>query len=154
MPFRIFVSYSTKDLSHAAQIKELLESAGAQVFVAEYSLPVGAELTPKILAAIKACDLFLLLWSESAKKSEWVPQEIGAAKAGQRPIVPLLLDKGGEVPGFLRGTKYLRVDDDPTKAYAWLQKHVLGLASEKSKTEGLVLVGVAGVILWALSQGK
>ena len=76
--FSVFISYSTKDLSRARQIKRLLEGTGSKVFLAEYSLPPGSELGQAILGAIKECDLFLLLWSSNAKSSEWVPQEVGS----------------------------------------------------------------------------
>ena len=154
MPYKVFISYSTKDLSLAAHIKNLLQNSGIKVFVAEYSLPAGSELTASILNEIQSCDLFLLLWSHNAKSSEWVPQEIGAAKALKKPVIPIMLNKSGEAPGFLKGLKYLPLYKDPAKTLAWLRKHITHKASEKNKNEGLAWLGISGVILWALSQGK
>lgn len=154
MPYKVFVSYSSRDLTHAATIKENLKAAGAEVFVAEYSLPAGSQLTDKILSEIRSADLFVVLWSEDAKKSDWVTQEVGVAKAHEKPIIPLLLQKGLDVSGFLTGTKYLAAHEDPAAAHAWLQKHVMGRVAQKSTTEAWVLVGVLGVLLLALSKGK
>lgn len=150
MAFRVFVSYSTHDLGLATHVQQMLVASGAQVFVAEYSLPAGAALTPAIVKAIKSCDLFILLWSEHAKKSEWVPQEIGVARGCEKPVIPVLLQPGGEAPGFLRGLKYLPLFKNPTQALAWLRRHVAGLAAEKTKAQ--LWLGVSGVALWLLAQ--
>ena len=105
MAFKVFISYSTRDLTRTAQVKGLLEAAGAQVFVAEYSVPSGADLAQEIIAAIRACDIFVLLWSYHAKNSEWVPQEIGIAKGCSKPVIPVVLHQSAELPGFLKGRK-------------------------------------------------
>jgi TIR domain len=154
MGFRVFISYSTRDLTRTTQIKRLLEGAGAQVFVAEYSLPAGTELAREIIAAIKACDLFVLLWSHHARKSEWVPQEIGVAKGHDKPVIPIVLHAGAEVPGFLRGLKYLPLYSDPRKALTWLQRHVTTKVAERSQAEGFAWLGITGVLLWLASQDK
>ena len=91
MGFSVFVSYSTKDISHARKIKLLLERASSEVFLSEYSLSPGSQLDQAIMQAIEGCDLFLLLWSSNARFSEWVPQEIGVAKAHKKPVIPVML---------------------------------------------------------------
>ena len=154
MSFRVFISYSTRDLTRTAQVKQLLEDAGAQVFVAEYSLPAGAELAREIITAIKACDLFVLLWSHHARNSEWVPQEIGVAKGHDKPVIPVVLHAGAEVPGFLRGLKYLPLFKDPRKALAWLQRHVATKVAQRSQAEGVTWLGITGVLLWLAAQDK
>ena len=154
MAFKVFISYSTRDLTRTRQVKDLLEAAGAQVFVAKYSVPPGAELAPKIFSSIQACDLFVLLWSHHAKKSEWVPQEIGIARGLNKPIIPVVLHQSTELPGFLKGIKYHPIYEDPEKSLAWLHRIVAIKVSEKSKREGLVWLGVSGVLLWLLAQDK
>ncbi len=153
MAFSVFISYSTKDLSRARQIKHLLEGTGSKAFLAEYSLSPGSELGQAILAAIKECDLFLLLWSANAKSSEWVPQEIGVARAHKRPIIPVMLNKDIELPGFLKGLKYLPLYKAPNQALTWLQRNVFQQAQKKQQRDGLVWLGIGGVVLWLLGQG-
>ena len=140
--FSVFISYSTKDLSRARQIKRLLGGTGSKVFLAEYSLPPGSELGQAILGAIKECDLFLLLWSSNAKSSEWVPQEVGAARAHKRPVIPVMLHKDIELPGFLKGLKYLPLCKDSKRALVWLQRNVFQQAQKKQQRDGLVWLGV------------
>jgi hypothetical protein len=154
MSFKIFISYSTRDRTRTIQVKRLLERAGAKVFVAEYSLPAGAELTREIIATIKACDLFVLLWSHHARNSEWVPQEIGVAKGCDKLIIPIALHAGAEVPGFLRGIKYLPLYSDPMKALRWLERHIATKVAEKSRADGFILLGVTSVLFWFFSQDK
>lgn len=154
MSFRVFISYSTRDLTRTKQVKQLLEAAGAQVFVAQYSVAPGTELTPRIIAAIKGCHLFVLLWSHHARASNWVPQEIGVAKAWNKPVIPVVLHRSARPTGFLEGLKYLPLYDDPRTALGWLQQHVAGKVSEQSKVEGFTWLGVTGALFWLLGQDK
>ncbi len=154
MSFRVFISYSHRDGTRARHVKQLLEVTGAQVFLAELSVPPGDDLANKIISAIKGCDLFVLLWSHHAKNSEWVPQEIGIARGSNRPVIPVVLHKSAEVSGFLKGLKYLPLYKDPKKALAWLQRNVAMRAAEKSKREGAAWLGISGVLLWLLAQDK
>ena len=154
MAFKVFISYSTRDLTRTAQVKDLLEAAGAQVFVAEYSVPTGADLAREIIAAIRTCDLFVLLWSHHAKNSEWVSQEIGIAKGCDKLIIPVVLHQSAELLGFLKGTRHLPVYKDPKKIWADLHLFVATKASEKSNREGMALIGVSAVLFLLLSQGK
>lgn len=41
MAFKVFISYSTKDLAKVTHIKNMLEHSSIEVFVAEYSLLPG-----------------------------------------------------------------------------------------------------------------
>jgi hypothetical protein len=154
MGFKVFISYSTRDLTRAAQVKQLLEAAGAQVFVAEYSLAPGSDLAGGITAAIRACDLFVLLWSHHARNSEWVPQEIGIAKGCNKPVIPIVLHPSAEVPGFLKGLKYLPLYKDPKRALTWLQRNVASRVTEKGKWEGAAWLGISGVVLWLMAQNR
>jgi hypothetical protein len=154
MAFKVFISYSTRDSTRTEQVKQLLAATGAQVFVAEYSVVPGTELARAIINAIKSCDLFVLLWSHHAKKSEWVPQEIGIAKGCNKPVIPVVLHPSADLPGFLKGLKYLPLYKDPRKALAWLQTNVAAQAAEKHNLEGVAWLGVAGVLLWLLAQDK
>ena len=154
MPFSVFISYSSRDIAQARQIARLLEGTGSRVFLAEDTLAAGAELAPAILKAVKECDLFILLWSRHAKASEWVPQEIGLARAHEKPVIPVLLDVGLQPPGFLRGLKYLPLYREPQRAVSWLQREVFDRAQKKQKADGLAWMGVGAVVLWMLGQGK
>lgn len=149
MAFRVFVSYSTRDIAVANALSANLRAAGAEVFVAEYSVIPGESLPTKIIKAIESCDLFLLLWSSNAQNSEWVPQEIGIAKAHRREIMPVVLHSGIGLTGFIKELKYLHWYRDPTAAIVWLNGFVSRQKARKDTQEVVTLVGIAGAILLA-----
>ncbi len=105
--FKVFVSYSTHDLRNVNELQQSLDGTGVEVFVAEHSVLPSEHLSAKISSAISACDLFVLLWSENAKASEWVSQEIGKAHSLHKKILPLVLTEGLNLPGFISNLKYL-----------------------------------------------
>jgi hypothetical protein len=155
MSFKVFISYSHRDGTRARQVKRLLDQSGTEVFLAEITLDPGEELAARIVEAIKRSDLFVLLWSHHAKRSEWVPQEIGIARAAEIPMVPIILHKSAEpAPGFLRGLKYLPLYKDPTKSLAWLQKNVFERAQGKKQKDGLAWLGLGAVIVYLLTGKK
>lgn len=152
MPYKVFISYSTKDLSKVNHLKSMLEHSSIEVFVAEYSLLPGQQLSESILTAIKSCNLFILLWSSSARDSEWVPQEIGIAKSGAKTILPVVIERNLSLPGFISDLKYLNVTQDPGRALDWLKDNVFKQAEEHQRKEGLVWMGIGAAILWLASS--
>lgn len=164
MPFNIFVSYSTHDLTQVEALRNQLKATPIEVFVAEHSVNPSQELAPAIASAINACDLFVLLWSENAKESEWVSQEIGRASALGKPILPLVLSEGIALPGFIKGLKYLPIHADPDKSLTTACKQILDeykkkeqlLASQAQahakEKEMLALMGIGAFLLWAINK--
>jgi len=148
--YRVFVSYSTSNIEIAKWSMQALSKRGvAEVFVAEYSLEPGAVLDERILAEIRACDLFVLLWSGAARQSDWVPQEIGAARMADKVIVPIVLEPNLPVPGFLSNVKHLRAYENWDGAFVALQDFVddqATLAAQRQQAAvvlGLILGGIA-----------
>lgn len=158
--FKVFVSYSTHDLKNVAELQQSLSGTGVEVFVAQHSVIPGEHLPASISAAISACDLFVLLWSDNAKGSEWVSQEIGRAHALKKRMLPLILTKGLSLPGFIKELKYLPVYENPSVAIEEARSIVLegfqaklAVLEQQKKNEGLALLGIGALILWAMSQG-
>jgi len=108
---------------------------------------------------IGTCDLFVLLWSANAKASDWVPQEIGKAHSLQKTILPLVLEDGLALPGFISGLKYLPVFRDPQAAMAQAQDFVLkqfqakqAAARQKEQENARNLLVLGGLVLWLFNQ--
>jgi hypothetical protein len=154
MAFAVFVSYSTRDLQTATTLKVHIEHVGATAYIAEYSLAPGSPLSPEILKAVTNCDLFLLLWSSNAQASEWVPQEIGAAKASGRSIMPIVLHPGLSLPGFINDLKYLPLYKDTQAAVDWLRRHIFKKVEKKKQGDALIALGVSAAIIFILSRSK
>ena len=152
MAYKVFISYSTNDFPIVEHVRRLLESNEVNVFIAEYSVEPSAPLDEKIVAAIKQCDLFVLLWSGNSKASEWVPQEIGIARGNDRTILPIVLQEGLDLPAFIRDLKYLPAYRNPSESFIWLQQHVLSKAQKQQQTNAVVLLGLGAVLVWLFTQ--
>ena len=156
---KVFVSYSSLDLSNVAVLQQSLVGTGVEVFVAEHSVRASEALSAGISAAIAACDLFVLLWSVNAKSSDWVSQEIGKAHSLNKRILPLVLTEGLNLPGFISGLKDLPVYKNPAAAMERARSIILEELKAKQATiekqkqnEALVLFGLGAFVLWAFSQ--
>ena len=91
--------------------------------------------------------------------SDWVPQEIGKAHSLNKIILPLILDEGLELPGFISGPKYLPVYLDPQASMIQVQDFVLKQfrtkqaairKKEQEETRNLLVLG--GLVLWLFNQ--
>lgn len=102
MAYDVFISYSTKNL-HIVDwaVKTLHQQGHIHVFAAEYSVQPSQVLNQRIELAIRGCDLFILLWSHEVRASDYVPQEIGIAKGCNKVILPVVMEEGVPVPGFV-----------------------------------------------------
>ena len=156
MAYNVFLSYSTKDMPLVNKIKNILEDAGIEVFVAEYSVPPGNKLNNSIISAIKKCDLFVLVWSKNSKSSEYVQQEIGIAKGNNKIILPIVLHKKLELPAFISDIKYMKAYERPEESLKEFQEEVVELAMKRKKqTIGtILLIGGLILLLTKLDQKK
>jgi hypothetical protein len=152
LAFQIFVSYSTRDLHVVTALHNHLEPLGVSVYVAAYSTAPGQSLPQEIKRAIEGCDLFLLIWSTSAQSSTWVPQEIGVATGLKKPIMPVVLHAGLQLPAFLSDLKYLELYKYPAAAINWLQRFVAQRAEQKQKGEAIAMLALVGAILLGLAS--
>jgi len=152
LAYKVFISYSTKDFPLVDYVRNLLQYSSVEVFVAEYSVVPGQSLPAEIIAAIKNCNLFILLWSKNSKESEWVPQEIGIATSEKKPILPVVLHQNISLPGFISSLKYLPLYKNPDSALSWLRANVFEQAQKKEQTDGLVWLGLGAAVIWLFSQ--
>lgn len=165
MPYNVFVSYSTKDIPDVAKLRSSLQIPDVNCFISEYVVTPGAPLAPTIQAAIRNCDLFILLWSKNAAASEWVPQEIGIAHACQRPILPFVLEPNISLPGFISGLRYVAAYQNAQQAMFMLrevvirnslvkqnQQNVESLAKQNQQNVGILVLG--GLLLLLLKGAR
>ncbi len=164
MKFKIFVSYSTKDLSQVELLKQQMQGTPIDIFIAEHSVLPSESLGQKISKAIEECDLFVVLWSDNAQESGWVSQEIGRAGALKKNILPLVLHEGIKLPGFIGDLKYLAIHKDPDTALNKAREIILTLynkkmsylkeidAKKQKDKEALFLMGAGAFLLWAFSN--
>ena len=150
MAYKVFVSYSTKDIPNVNALRAFLQFPDVECFVSEYAVAPGAPLAPTIKASILACDLFVVLWSRSALASEWVSQEIGIAHGCQKSILPFVLEQGIALPGFIKELRYVAAFQNPQQAMYSLRETVLKNSMAKQSQQALGALAIGGLLLLAL----
>ena len=154
MAYNVFISYSSKNLNIVDWAKATLRQPGhVEVFAAEYSVLPSQDLNGEIEAAIRACDLFVLLWSHDARASDYVPQEIGIAKGCNKTILPVVMEDKVPVPGFISNLKYLPAHKNWDGSFIWLTAFVRENAAQlqKAKIIGALVTTILGGI-WLFNQ--
>ena len=72
---KAFLSYSSKDRAEVLKRAQGMRAMNVEVFLDRFSLVPGEKFQDHLDRNIKGADLFVLCWSENAKKSEWVQKE-------------------------------------------------------------------------------
>jgi hypothetical protein len=77
-----------------------------------------------------------------------VNQEIGAARASGKTILPIMLESGIRLPDLVGDLKYLSVHDEPQAALAWLRENISGRVRKKQQNEiiGWGILAVLGIL--------
>lgn len=89
MAIKAFLSYSTRDKHLAGDLRELLSTAGIDLFLAHHSLAASAEWRQDIKKQIASREIFILLLTKHFHGSKWTDQEVGMAIALEKTILPL-----------------------------------------------------------------
>ena len=115
MSYNIFVSYSSDDKSKIEPILDQLSTIKeTDIFFADWTINPGDEISQKILYNIQNSDVFIVFYSKFAINSNYVQQEIGAAKSNDKLVIPILLDSS-KPTGMLKGLNYLNFYDQAKK---------------------------------------
>lgn len=120
----VFISYSSKDIEFVRALHAVLRGSGIRPYFAEYDLAPGQELA-ELRSAIQQAHMLVLVWSEHARASEWVTQEVGIAMGSGRLVLPVVLNEGLGLPGFLRDIKYVAAWRNPLTALPTIQHAVI-----------------------------
>ena len=88
----IFISYSNHDDEFAKFLHQLLTEEGINVFRASVSIPPGEKWSSYLIDNLKSSQCVLFLASKAACESPYVQQELGAALATEKKIIPVVWD--------------------------------------------------------------
>lgn len=94
----VFISHSHEDKDQALKLNKLLSDNGAQTFLDQDNLYPGTLLTSALNEGVEKCNIFLLLWSNSARNSYWVTNEWKSAFESKKRIIPYLLEDESDAP--------------------------------------------------------
>ncbi len=103
---KIFISHAWENKALVRRLEATLGTAGAEVWVDHTSVRSGDNLPKRISDALEWCDTLLLVWSEAARRSDWVVLEWSNAISLKRTVIPCLLDIT-PLPGILANRAYI-----------------------------------------------
>ena len=86
--FKIFISYSSKDLEHVLIVKELLEKKDFYCWMAPYSITPGSDYASEITSAISSSNVMIAFLSDNFQNSIWTRKEINLALDNKIVIIP------------------------------------------------------------------
>lgn len=127
---QVFISYSSKDLQLAAEMKGLIEVPGIAVFLADMSIPPGEVWSDRIRAALRESDAALLLLTPDSVERPWVMAEIGALWVLDKPYVPAVMYVPDKLPEFI--TRRQCIDISTTASRKLCAEAVVALCQKKT----------------------
>jgi adenylate cyclase len=140
MPHDVFLSYSAGDKDTALAVLGGLEKQGIRCWIAPRDIPAGSEYGEQIVEAVKACRVFVVVFSAGANSSPHVRREVERAVSLDRTIVPFRIENvepTGAMEYCLGGTHWLDAFTRP------VEPHVASLVSTLRRMLG-VPAGAAG----------
>ncbi len=110
---------------------------------------VGGDVIPEnVSEAIEDCDIFVLVWSRAAKRSEWVRREWTAAIDLGKKIIAFRIDNT-KLPVILMGSAHIQAKNIDN-GIADLSKAISGVRPQPRKKARVPLklfFGVSGVFV-------
>jgi adenylate cyclase len=92
MAHDVFLSYSADDKGAANAVLAGLERQGIRCWIAPRDIPAGSEYGQEIVEAVRACRIFVVIFSASANTSPHVRREVERAVSTERIIVPFRIE--------------------------------------------------------------
>jgi CheY-like chemotaxis protein len=136
-----FISYSSVDGQDAArQLAEALTAATppASVWLDKDRLMPGRDWDDQIVEALRTCDsLLFVMTGESVTSQSVCKKEWSRALSYKKPIIPLLMERGIEIPFRLQDRQYIDFAECFEKAAARLCAHLAWLASPEGVLQSL-----------------
>jgi hypothetical protein len=128
----VFVSYSVADRDRVISICEILEAAGVALWRDQNEILCGENYGPRIVQAIEASKVLVLMCTSRSLGSANVKQEIQLAWEAKprKPYLPLLLEPHVKYPDevryWLTGAQWIEVLNHPKEV--WLPRILEALA--------------------------
>jgi hypothetical protein len=142
MAFNIFLSHSNNDIQSASAISQYFKRMpNVDVFLAEENVVAG-NLADGITSRIKACDIFMVLYSKNSHNSQYVQNEIGVAKGTGKDMLILSLDDT-KPTAMLQGYTYYPLYSPDVANLPTIYKYIKQKEKEKASVELLIIGGAA-----------
>lgn len=158
MHYTVFLSHSSRNRNLVISIRNQLKKAGIGVYLAEEHPQPGKNLPQKIINNIKSSDCVVVLLTDTGVRSQFVNQEIGAARALSKPVIPMVEKKViRKIGGLLAGLELITFDKTkPEQAISEISSYIsrlkLSLELEMKEREDIlkILAVIAFVVFFAI----
>jgi len=97
----VFISYSHVDEVRATELSKKLEAAGIRSFRFTRSVHLGKDVLYEIHEGLRQATHLVILITRAASKSQWVPYEVGYARALGIEVISYITESGLKAPPFL-----------------------------------------------------
>jgi len=137
----VFISYSRDyDRVVTGLFAQALSNQGFKTLFDRRLYP-GANITDNICDQIADAHVVILILSEKSMNSPWVNQELGYARALNKPIIPIKIEKHIQNAGMFMGTNEFDFDTDWFNHESSIQKltHDIYRAIEKKDTSATII---------------
>ena len=148
----VFISYNSADERLARFVHQHLVAEGVSAFLASVSLQPGDKWTPEVFSNLSAAKWVIFLASRRACTSPYVLQELGAALASQKKLVPVIWDiQPNELPGWVNQHQALNLAG---RSIEELRAEIVEIARriKQDRANGLLAVGLLIAGLAAFSK--
>ncbi|MCK4354661.1 MAG: toll/interleukin-1 receptor domain-containing protein [Dehalococcoidia bacterium] len=118
--FEVFISHDTADYNLALQIHDTVHKIGKSAYIYELYRQYHKDIGPAILDILrsKSCHACLCLLTYNGVKSPWVHQELGAAYALNKIIIPVVeLGIDYKAKGFVQFRQHIDYDPADPKGF-------------------------------------
>ena len=88
----VFISYKSEEFEVASWVRYMLETNRITCWMAPADIPGGSSYAKEIPAAIKGCRVFVVVLSQKAQESTWVPKELDQAVGKGKIIMPFITE--------------------------------------------------------------
>ena len=126
----VFISYKAEELNEARWVRNALESCGISCWMAPDSIVGGTSYAQEIPAAIRGCKVFVLILSELAQTSKWVPRELDQAINENKIIMPFMLENcplRDDFSFYLTNVQRYYAYENKMSAMEKMAKEILGI---------------------------
>ncbi|SRR6266542_4713357 len=104
---QIFISYARSDKNIAEQLTRFFEQQGYSVWIDYKMIKVGSDWQSELENALRKADVFVIVLSDEAVRSNWINAEIGYALGQKKLIIPILVEEDVRLPLSLSQIQYL-----------------------------------------------
>lgn len=151
MGFKVFLSYSTRDLTLVDQLQYWLEQHGVETYLAELYPTLGYTVSDKIADTIRISDCILGILTTDGLRSDAVHLELGMAQQSGKLVIALV-EQGVVLPHGLMDVGVIYFDRlNPVHAINEVVPYLRRQRLTKENSQKAVAAAILAIGLFALA---